>query len=106
MKKFALLLAVMIFILLPGISLADQPYQYALVKCSGLPFSVVVQAEQAFDTAYGWEHNLTTEGQWQATFESRANEFASALGCPKVLQEGQLTFWYKIYVPTYQRILR
>ena len=95
----------------PSFALADspQPYQYAMVQCSGLgTVENVVYANQQFDTWYGWQHQLTTPGMWQASYIARVNEFASAAGCPQVLQDdgtptGTLTFWYKIYVPWYQR---
>lgn len=83
-----------------------QPFVYPMVKCSGLPVATLVQAEQEFDTAYGWDHGLVTDWQWKASFEARVNEFAALLGCPQVLDGGALTRWYKFYVPTYSRILR
>ena len=83
-----------------------QPYLYAMVKCSGLPVPTLVQAQQEFDTQYGFDHSLTTMDQWRSSYESRANEFASLLGCPSVLDDGRLTRWYQFYTPTYSRILR
>lgn len=98
-------------VIAPMTAFADgpQPYQYAMIQCSGLgTVENVVYANQQFDTGYGFDHQLTTLGQWQASYIARVNEFASAVGCPQVLQDdntptGALTFWYKIYVPQYQR---
>ena len=90
----------------PAFAESPQPYTYALVKCSGLPVDILILAEQDFDTAYGWSHQLTTPAQWSGSYEARVNEFASLLGCPQVLQDGQLTRWFKFYSPTYQHILR
>lgn len=83
-----------------------QPFVYPMVKCSGLPVATLVQAEQQFDTEYGWAHGLVTDWQWRASYEERVNEFAALLGCPQVLDNGALTRWYVFYVPTYGRILR
>jgi hypothetical protein len=88
--------------------LADspQPYQYSLIRCSGLGIDLVVSGEQQFDTLYGYIHNLTTDAQWQATYISRVNEYASMLGCPAVLNDnGDLTFQARIYAPVYQWIV-
>ncbi|GEM_PF-3847101 len=110
MKWYLVLLVAVIVIcaLAPQAAGAEnpQPYQFALVKCSSLSLSEVQSANQMFDTTYGYEHQLTTPAQWLGTYEARVNEFASSVGCPRVLDGGQLTFWYKIYAPTYQRILR
>lgn len=103
-----LAVALVALVLAPVPAFADgpQPVQYAMVQCSGLPLSIVVKAEQDFDTAYGFTHNLKTPEQWQSTYAARVNEFAASLGCPQVLQDNiTLTFWSKLYVPTYQRIL-
>ncbi len=106
MKKVLVILLVLIFLsAVPASAESPQPYQYALVKCSGLPVATLVRAEQSFDSAYGYKHQLTTLEQWIGTYEARVNEFASLLGCPQVLSEGQLTFWYKIYTPVYRGIL-
>jgi hypothetical protein len=116
MKKVCLILALVTIglPLAPGTALADepvQPYVYAMVKCSSLSIDQVVLAEQQFDTQYGYDHQLATPEMWTGTYISRVNEFAHTVGCPQVLEDdgspaGHLTFWFKIYVPTYQRILR
>lgn len=84
---------------------SPQPYLYAMTRCSGLSITQLQGAQQDFDTQYGWQHQLTTQAQWSNSYEARANEFAHALGCPQPLRDGALMFAYKIYVPTYQRIL-
>lgn len=81
---------------------APQPYTYALVQCSGLSVAELQVAEQKFDTWYGWQKQLTTPAQWLGSYEARVNEFASTLGCPKVLDNGALTFNAKIYLPWYR----
>jgi hypothetical protein len=113
MKEFLFIVAVLLIALLPTTAYADgpQPFQYALVKCSGLSIDQVVLGEQQFDTQYGYDHQLTTPEMWTGTYISRVNEFAHTVGCPQVLEDdgspaGHLTFWFKIYVPTYQRVLR
>lgn len=83
-----------------------QPYLYAMPKCSGLSLAQLEWAQQDYDTTYGWTHELVTDWQWRASFEARVNEFAVTIGCPQVLEDGQLTRWYKFYSPTYGRILR
>ena len=104
----ALLALSLLMLSVPAPAFADspQPYTYALVKCSGLPVDILVLAQQDFDTAYGWSHQLTTPAQWSGSYEARVNEFASLLGCPQVLQDGQPNRWFKFYSPTYQHILR
>ena len=94
------------FFFVPQIASAEapQPYLYAMPRCSGLSITQLQDAQQDFDSAYGWQHQLTTPAQWSASYEARANEFAHALGCPAPLCDGALAFAYKIYAPTYQRI--
>ncbi len=111
----AVIVALVLYVLVGiGIARADnpQPYQYAIVQCSGAgTVAQVQQAEQVFDTQYGFDHKLITPEQWIGTFIARVNEFASSVGCPQVLRDdgtlsGALTLWYKIYVPNYTRYLR
>lgn len=83
-------------------SAAGPDYQYALVQCSGLSLAELQAAEQRFDTWYGWQKQLTTPAQWTGTYEARVNEFAASLGCPKMLDSGQLTFAAKLYVPVFR----
>lgn len=86
-----------------SVAFADAPaYQYGLIQCSGLALPELAVANQRFDTWYGWSHQLTTPQQWQASYITRVNEFASTLGCPKVLLDdntpaGALTLPYRIY---------
>lgn len=110
-KVAMLLLVALSIVVFPLTARADgpQPYQYAMIQCSGLgTVENVAYANQQFDSQYGYDHQLTTDGQWQASYIARVNQFASSVGCPQVLQDdgtptGSLTFWYKIYVPNYQR---
>lgn len=111
-----LILATLFFAVLVGaatatVTYADtpqpQPYQLAMVKCSGMSVFEIVAAEQQFDSAYGWEHSLVTDWEWRASFEARANGFAHLLGCPQVFEDsGTLTRWYTWYAPVYVRFLR
>ena len=95
----------------PHVAYAEspQPVQYAIAQCSGLSIDLVVSAQQSFDSAYGWAHQLTTPEQWQATYVARVNEFAHAVGCPDVLVQNAdgsaaLTFSARIYAPIFQAI--
>lgn len=106
-----ILILITLFAFAPSIALADspQPYQYAMVQCSGLGTVENVQfANQAFDTWYGTNYNLKTDGDWKGSYIARVNNFAVSVGCPTVLVDdgsptGRLSFWYQIYVPWYQR---
>lgn len=88
---------------------APQPWQYAAVQCSGLgTVENVVYATNQFDAQYGFDHQLTTPGMWQASYIARTNQFASSIGCPQVLWDdgtlsGSLTMFYRVYVPWYQK---
>lgn len=89
--------------LTPLAALAAPPdYHFALAQCSGLSLAELAQANQKFDTAYGWAHQLTTGAQWAGSYEARVNEFAATLGCQPVLKDGQLTFGAKLYVPVFK----
>jgi hypothetical protein len=73
-----------------------------MVQCSGLSLSELAQANQRFDTAYGFAHQLDTPWKWEVSFMPRVNQFASTLGCPQVLiddgtPDGKLTLPYRIY---------
>ena len=111
--KHAFKFSVLLFVLLeiaftPLTTFADSPaYHYGMVKCSGLSLQELAIANQKFDSAYGWNKQLTTPAQWQGTYIARVNQFASTLGCPQVLIDdntptGQLTLHYKIYDGWYQ----
>lgn len=109
MKRLSILLIALslLLILSASIASADGPadYRAAMVKCSGLNVAQLAHAQQVFDTEYGWAHQLRTPEQWQGTYEARSNEFAQSLGCNSPLDSGKLTFWYRIYVPTYRHYL-
>ena len=112
--KMLIVTLALVFVFVPSVARADspQPFQSVITRCSGLgSVAQVQQAEQVFDTQSGYDHQLTTPAQWQGSFISRVNEFASTVGCPPVLQDdgslsGALTFSYRIYVPWYTRYSR
>ena len=71
--KHAFKFSVLLFVLLeiaftPLTTFADSPaYHYGMVKCSGLSLQELAIANQKFDSAYGWNKQLTTPAQWQGT---------------------------------------
>jgi hypothetical protein len=111
MKVFvSVLVAMVLCVVFVGAALADGPQdvQYAMTQC-GPSIDLVVSGQQAFDTACGFSHQLTTPAQWQGSYISRVNEFAHAIGCPQMLGDdgspaGALTFAAKIYAPVFKAI--
>lgn len=106
----ALLIVVVIALALAGAEVVraeePQPWMAPMLKCSGLSMPQLEFARQDFDTQYGFDHALVTDWQWKASFEARTNELAALLGCPRVIEEGWLTRWYRFYAPTYTRIVK
>ena len=85
---------------------SPQPYQFALVQCSGLSIADVQRGQKLFDDQYGYDHQLQNYWQWVNTYTARANEYAASIGCPRVFDDsGNLTLHYKIFAPTFARIL-
>lgn len=110
--KLALLVAVVLSFGALGVAFADGPSDatLAIVQCSGMNLDTVVSGEQSFDTQIGTAKQLTTQGQWEASYVWRVNEFAHRVGCPDVLTteggwSGTLTYAAKYYVPVFKAIL-
>lgn len=112
-KKSLIVLAVLVLSALAPIAVsADGPSDatLAIVQCSGMNLDTVTAGEQAFDTAIGFQKQLTTPAQWQGSYVWRVNEFAHRVGCPDVLTgeggwPGTLTYAAKYYVPVFKAIL-
>lgn len=100
----AVAVAIVASVFIPALSASaagPDDYLPQMVKCSSLPVSVLRVLQQSFDTQYGYDHALTNVFQWQATYETRVNQFAVLFGCPPPLANGALTFWYRVYDPIY-----
>lgn len=117
MKKILALIILIVIILFAlftcdtNITRAQAPeplnWMYAAVKCTSLPLTTIQSDYQTFVTQYGWEHNLTTPEQWQASYVSGVNEYLRQFGCPDGLNlEGTaLTTWQSNYYPIYRHAL-
>src|SRR4030065_1480020 len=81
--KIGLIVLVVLAALLPSIALAGDPpeYHFGMVQCSGLSLVELGIANQKFDSAYGWQHQLTTPAQWIGSYPARVEMFASTVGC-------------------------
>ena len=86
--------------------LAQESYLYAMPRCSGLTPLELGKAKIVFDDQYAREHDIVTGVQWVGSYEARAREFGALFGCPPPVDNGALTFSYRIYVPPYQRLYR
>lgn len=83
--------------------LADlQPWMISAAHCASLGDPQSIQAAfTRYQNRYAAAHQLDTPAKWQTSYDAVVNEFVQQHGCGAAFRDGQLSFDFKIYLPTY-----